>query len=47
MKRKTIMPKYSLFIQRRERIKRSQIVKRDLDLRIHDPKSTEHNFFAI
>ena len=35
-----IMPKYSLFIQHRERIKGSQITKYDLDLITHNPKGT-------
>lgn len=35
--------KYSLLVQRKERIERSQIAKRNLDFTIHDPKSTEHS----
>ena len=42
-----IMPKYCLFVQRRERIKRLRIAKRNLDLIIHDPRSTGNNYFRI
>ena len=41
------MPKYYLFIQLRQRIKGSQIAKRNLDLIIHDPESSENNYLAI
>ena len=41
------MPKYSLFIQRRERISGSRIAKRDPDLIVHDPRSTGNNYFVI
>ena len=40
------MPKYSLFIQRRERISGSRIAKRDPDLIVHDPRSTGNNYFC-
>ena len=42
-----IIPKYFLFLQQQEQIKGSQITKHDLDLIIHNPKSTRNNYFAI
>ena len=42
-----IIPKYFLFLQQQEQIKGSQITKHHLDLKIHNPKSTRNNYFAI